>query len=144
MHKQYTSGIDPVGRLDFAHYKLLWQRSMIDTTSTNLSERLEYTGVIGSPSEFELSTLSTNNFERYVQTAEKNSVMFVNNYNTFYTDSFLTFAQLTTVARWRHSLDNLNNSPLHAVKYQPHKEEDFLLVWMFKHNIKYTIIDRNF
>jgi hypothetical protein len=144
MHKQYTSDLDPNGRLDFAHYKQLWRRSMIDTTSTNLRDRLSYTGVVASPHGFDLSTLSSSNLERFVHTAEKNSVMFVNNYNTFFADSFLTFTQLTTIARWRHALDNLNNSPLHAVKYEPHKEEDFLLVWMFKHNMKYTIIDRSF
>ena len=144
MHKQYISGIDPTTRMDFTHYKKLWQCSMIDTTSANLHERLTYKGVIGSPQGFDIATLSAEHIETYIDTAETNSVAFIGDYNTFYADSFLTFAQLTTVARWRHSLDNLNNSPLHAVKHEPHKEEDFLLVWMFKHNMKYTIINKSF
>lgn len=144
MHKQYISNLDVHKHIDFEHYKTLWQQALIDTNSNNLYERLSYKGVVGSQYGYDISILDKSVVSKYIDSAEKNTVAFINTYNTFYTDSYLTFVKLTGIARWRHCLDNLNNSPLHAVKHEVYKEEDFLLVWMFKHNIKYTIIDKQF
>jgi hypothetical protein len=116
---------------------------MIDTTSQNLGEKLSNKGVIGSTFGINLDDLPGRDYVKYIENAEKNSVTFVNNYNTFYADSFLTFLKLTSVSRWFSCIDNLNISPLHDVKHETWKQEEFLLVWMFKHNIKYKMLTIN-
>lgn len=140
MHKIYTSVMPTSDTIDFNHYKSLWQRAMIDTTSENLGEKLSFKGVVGSPFGINLNTLPNRDYEAYIEYAHENSVVFIDDYNTFYADSFLTFLKLTSVARWASCIDNLNNSPLHSVKNEPWKQEEFLLVWMFKHNIKHKML----
>jgi len=140
MVEEYISGVIPTSRIDAAHYKKSWQLAMKDTTSENLKNKLAYSGVLCSPNGFSLDKLDYHNRKKYIDGAEKNSVIFINDYNTFYADSFLTFLKMTTFSRWLHSVNNLVNTPLHHVKHEEWKVEEFLMVWMFKHNINHTLI----
>lgn len=140
MVEEYISGVVPTSRIDVSHYKKSWQQAMKDTTSENLSSRLSYSGVLCSPNGFSLDQISDSNRRLYIEGADKNSVCFINDYNTFYADSFLTFLKMTTFSRWTHSINNLVNTPLHPIKHEEWKMEEFLMVWMFKHNINHTLL----
>jgi hypothetical protein len=140
MVEQYITGIIPESRIDSNHYKKAWQLAMKNISSETLKTKLQVKGVICSPRSFSLDNISEKNRTDYIYGAEKNTVCFIDNYNTFYADSFMTFIKMTTFSRWVHSVNNLVNTPLHAVKNEEWKMEEFLMVWMFKHNINYTMI----
>lgn len=140
MVEQHISGIQTSSSVDVLHYKKLWQDAMIDTSSETLKFKLTKKGILCSPQGFDLSLLLEKDRLNYIENPEKNSVVFINDYNVFFVDSFMTLLKVTTFARWRHSIDNLTNSPLHNVKHEQWRMEDFLKVWLFKHNISHKVI----
>ena len=142
--REYKSQIDISAPLDMAHYKKLWQIAMFDTGSDNLYRRLEYAKIICSPNGFDMGTLPQEFVEKYLWHGTKDSIIFINDYNTFICDSWLSCMRLVTFARWRKMIDNLNKSPMHSIKNDVRQLEDWLHVWMFKHSMHHVIYDKNF
>ena len=135
---EYISNRIPESKVDLVHYKTLWQQSFRDVNSSNLPAYLAHRGIVCSPCGFDLNTMNNEDLVTLVHNTKKDHIVFVNDFNIFYADSFLTFSKLSSFSRWISSLDNLNSCPLNSQKTTDYTRIKLLRVWLFKHNLTYT------
>jgi hypothetical protein len=133
-----VTNIETETLVDLNHYREAWKIGTKMINYQSLPGLNKTKGTIVSPHDIDLPSIITYNkkFRNYYNNQEKNTVAFVGDMNTFYSNSFIVTMKILTVFKWIQNLDNLNTCPLKE-NLNNDKTYDILWTWLFKHNIRF-------